>query len=510
MQKEIAKQTGSNLEEVKQWLQNPEKDKEQIKKAWLTNKNYDEATPDEQKQLEEEFELNWSKFLAYKVQIPEYEDIIKNSPIAEDTSSAKDSLLSLEERVNEIADNLVGLKGGNAAKRLHDLGFTAKQLKALGFSAKEAAEGGYTNKEIHDAKYTAKEFKTIPGNESIQAALDAKYTPEEAAKAYGARAAMKVANISGAVTQKGTGYTAKTIQSVINESANDKAVQADMAGVQVGKVDVNGKAKGGVITDSHISSKGTTVGANKGSNLYTADWDEKTGKVKGKWTTYTIDKLTKGLIEKYPIDAKQALNYAIKNSKVGSKINKNFKSLVSAAGIAGKTYKLKNGIVASIGGDGKIYYNNGKKGVQIWDPSAGKLILDKYNKKSFISKAKKNSNVSREYDQVLKANGVKKYASGGLANQTGPAWLDGTPSKPELVLNASDTKNFLALKDVLSKAVKSSNSVSNSYGENTYEINVNVDHISNDYDVDRMVERVKKDIIKSAGYRNVTQVRNFR
>ena len=105
---------------------------------------------------------------------------------------------------------------------------------------------------------------------------------------------------------------------------------------------------------------------------------------------------------------------------------------------------------------------------------------------------------------------AKAFETGGLADYTGPAWLDGTPSKPELVLNAVDTKNFLALKDVLSRAVHSSNSISNSYGDATYEININVDHLNNDYDVDRVAERVKKIIVKDAGYRNVTQVRNFR
>ena len=35
------------------------------------------------------------------------------------------------------------------------------------------------------------------------------------------------------------------------------------------------------------------------------------------------------------------------------------------------------------------------------------------------------------------------FKTGGLANFTGPAWLDGTKAKPELVLNAQDTKNFI-------------------------------------------------------------------
>ena len=42
-----------------------------------------------------------------------------------------------------------------------------------------------------------------------------------------------------------------------------------------------------------------------------------------------------------------------------------------------------------------------------------------------------------------------RYASGGLNTQAGPAWLDGTHSNPELVLNARDTQNFIELKDVL-------------------------------------------------------------
>ena len=43
-----------------------------------------------------------------------------------------------------------------------------------------------------------------------------------------------------------------------------------------------------------------------------------------------------------------------------------------------------------------------------------------------------------------------------------------------------------------------------------YEININVDHINSDYDVDKIADKVKKEIVKTSGYRNVTQVRNFR
>ena len=106
-----------------------------------------------------------------------------------------------------------------------------------------------------------------------------------------------------------------------------------------------------------------------------------------------------------------------------------------------------------------------------------------------------------------------KYARGGLANKTGPAWLDGTPTKPELVLNAQDTKNFIALKDILSGVMRSIShtDTSNIYNSPTnFEINVNVEKIASDYDVDKLTERIKRNIVKDATYRNVTAVRNFR
>lgn len=51
----------------------------------------------------------------------------------------------------------------------------------------------------------------------------------------------------------------------------------------------------------------------------------------------------------------------------------------------------------------------------------------------------------------FKKSDVKAYKTGGLVDYTGLAKLDGTPSKPELVLNAQDTENFLDLKDVLAR-----------------------------------------------------------
>ena len=44
-----------------------------------------------------------------------------------------------------------------------------------------------------------------------------------------------------------------------------------------------------------------------------------------------------------------------------------------------------------------------------------------------------------------------QYKKGGLADFTGPAWLDGTKSNPEAVLDAAQTKAFMSFTDKLAK-----------------------------------------------------------
>lgn len=58
--------------------------------------------------------------------------------------------------------------------------------------------------------------------------------------------------------------------------------------------------------------------------------------------------------------------------------------------------------------------------------------------------------------EIARQNGVdfpaaKSYASGGLVDYTGVANVHGSSSNPELVLSASDTKNFIMLRDALRK-----------------------------------------------------------
>ena len=103
---------------------------------------------------------------------------------------------------------------------------------------------------------------------------------------------------------------------------------------------------------------------------------------------------------------------------------------------------------------------------------------------------------------------IPAYKTGGIADFTGPAWLDGSKSKPELILNARDTENFIILKDVLSGILSGTSSIKDKGGDNYFDIDIQVDEIANDYDVDQMAERIKQNIYEDSTYRNVNAI-NF-
>lgn len=55
----------------------------------------------------------------------------------------------------------------------------------------------------------------------------------------------------------------------------------------------------------------------------------------------------------------------------------------------------------------------------------------------------------KNYTYLAMRKKFKGYKTGGLVDYTGLAQVDGTPQKPELMLNANDAQNFIALRDVL-------------------------------------------------------------
>ena len=97
---------------------------------------------------------------------------------------------------------------------------------------------------------------------------------------------------------------------------------------------------------------------------------------------------------------------------------------------------------------------------------------------------------------------LRGYKTGGLADFTGPAWLDGTKARPELVLNQKDTQNFIQLKDILASLITGSHASTENNGDITYDIDINVESISSDYDVEQVANKIKSLINEDARYRN--------
>lgn len=73
---------------------------------------------------------------------------------------------------------------------------------------------------------------------------------------------------------------------------------------------------------------------------------------------------------------------------------------------------------------------------------------------------------------------IPAYAFGGLVNFTGPAWLDGSTTKPEAVLDSLQTEHFIKFTDMLDKAFTGSNMTNTNNSINIESISFNVDSMS--------------------------------
>jgi hypothetical protein len=101
-----------------------------------------------------------------------------------------------------------------------------------------------------------------------------------------------------------------------------------------------------------------------------------------------------------------------------------------------------------------------------------------------------------------------------LADFTGPAWLDGTKSHPEMVLNAKDTANFIQLKDILAEILAHSTpkdeDKKGASGTNYFNIDINVEQLNDDYDVEQLADKIRGMIYEDSVYRNVNMVNLIR
>ena len=102
---------------------------------------------------------------------------------------------------------------------------------------------------------------------------------------------------------------------------------------------------------------------------------------------------------------------------------------------------------------------------------------------------------------LFERKGGNKFADGGLVNYTGPAWVDGSYSKPEAFLSAEDTARIGEAAKILADlpwlgSNPTQNITNNRGGDVAVEINLNIDKLTSDVDVDNMIERVKQEIVE--------------
>ena len=110
-----------------------------------------------------------------------------------------------------------------------------------------------------------------------------------------------------------------------------------------------------------------------------------------------------------------------------------------------------------------------------------------------------------------------RYANGGFINYTGLAQVDGSPSKPEMVLNPQDTENFVDLRDEMRMIADGTSPLSELFGKHgsageildnlrgvetpatdgdtrigdvTYQITIPIDHVE---DYDDFMNQLRKD-----------------
>ena len=298
------------------------------------------------------------------------------------------------------------------------------------------------------------------------------------------------------------------------------------------------------------------IGAEAGKQITFSAYDEQ-GKLQ--WLTGTVDK-NGDVVDSNGVRYSEIFqNYdgsftTMETAGVGTKKEppkpEAKPSAPSYSGGTNTTSSNSSGTVWQIGGSHGVILNSdgSNSGVSVWDfgmgvsnaevravrDVPGDLSIYDKNNDGFLDKKElgavwkdnpdinpKDSKYLEKYDEIwdpyYKKYPSTKYKTGGLNTQTGPAWLDGTFAKPELVLNSKDTANFLELRDLLRAlqiSIKSphrdltDNNKNN--GDNYYEIDINVESIADDYDVAKMADKIKKLISQDALYRNGNAINRLR
>ena len=119
-------------------------------------------------------------------------------------------------------------------------------------------------------------------------------------------------------------------------------------------------------------------------------------------------------------------------------------------------------------------------------------------------------------NQGYDMDNAKKFASGGIVDYTGPAWVDGSPSNPEAFLSVDDTRlignlvNLLTNIPSLNPNTNPTQFSTSNIGDTTVNLTVNFDSVSEDYDAERVIDLMKEKIVEAANYTGANVILNKR
>lgn len=144
-----------------------------------------------------------------------------------------------------------------------------------------------------------------------------------------------------------------------------------------------------------------------------------------------------------------------------------------------------------------------KEGKEYWvnQLKSGARSRDDIINEFFNSLEWTNSLLPRKSEEQGPTMGAKK--------PTGTSYSSG--ALPELVLDAKDTENFIALRDVLANLLgtEGAAAMKTNGGDTYFDINIDAE-IGSDYDVDKLAEQIEKKIYNLGSYRNANVIRGLR
>lgn len=213
--------------------------------------------------------------------------------------------------------------------------------------------------------------------------------------------------------------------------------------------------------------------------------------------------------EDYTSSWKQTIDAALEYAK---DMQKQFDEIIAAA-----TEALRKSNTNTTGGLLNSDSSSGSGGGGSSGSSGGSSGSSKksnsHNKNNAISSVIQNvaNALKKKPSHVSKATKQMKYATGGVVDYTGLAWVDGTPSKPETFLSAADTNllaNFLKAAHSLnfglsSSSVRSSVSSTPTVSVDTVEINITQAELKDDADISKLSQDLSQkflmDIARQSG-----------